>query len=121
MEIVTEENNLTFIKKFNQGHLKWLNTHESWHSKMAAFSAYERLDNIDYNNLLLLTQRFNIENEYLDFFVIHSNADHFDRTMNSLMKIWMVNAGYVTEAFTFIKSHQIYMWKLLSKAISDYD
>ena len=53
----------------------------------------------------------------LQFFVVHSHADHFNRTVHELNDIWSLNQEIVKTSFSFIGSHQIIMWKALSKEI----
>ena len=54
-EIINETTYDNYIEQFNKGHLNWLRTHE-WLGCLAAFAAYEHLDNIDYKALSLLAQ-----------------------------------------------------------------
>jgi len=117
-EFITDEHHLPFIKKFNTEHLKWLDNHD-WISKWSAFSAYERLDNIDYANLLNLAKSLGAKENGLVFFIIHNKADHFDRTYHGLEDAWNLSKENVKQAFQFIGEHQINMWKLLSEATSE--
>ncbi len=115
-EFLTEKNHLPFIKEFNLKHLEWLKDND-WPGKWAAFSAYERLDNIDYANLLGLARSFGVTGHGLTFYIIHNKADHFDRTYQNLVEVWKLDQYKVKEAFGFIGSHQINMWKILSDTI----
>ncbi len=45
-ERLNEQHYLPFLREFNHAHLDWLTRH-AWHHQWAAFSAYERLDNVD--------------------------------------------------------------------------
>ncbi|MCP3680731.1 MAG: iron-containing redox enzyme family protein [Gammaproteobacteria bacterium] len=47
------------LKQFNQGHLAWLAEHD-WPMKWATFAAYERLDNMDYTQLLALVEALGV-------------------------------------------------------------
>ena len=116
-EFISEEHHLPFIKKFNTGHLEWL-TNNDWLGKWSAFSAYERLDNIDYANLLSLARSFGVTGNALTFFIIHNKADHFDRKFHGQKYPWSPSMNKVKDAFDFIGKHQINMWKTLSRTIS---
>jgi len=116
-EFLSEENHLPFIKDFNLRHLEWLNKN-NWLGKWFAFSAYERLDNIDYANLLDLARSFGVTGQGLMFFIVHNKADHFDRTYHGLVESWNLDQNVVKEAFSFIGKHQIAMWKALSEVVS---
>ncbi len=102
---------LSTIQEFNEGHVRWLSEH-TWESQFAAFSAYERLDETDYEALTGLFPEEHI------FFEIHRKATHFDKTYEPLLKIWSQNSSIVSTAFEFIKTTQLKMWKDLSDAIS---
>lgn len=115
-EFISEATHEPFIKEFNICHLQWLKNH-SWENNWAFFSAYERLDNIDYKNLLNLAKSIGAKDIALNFFIIHSKADHFDRTCEDLKKIWKRNKDIVIEAFEFIGQKQIKMWQLFSEAV----
>ncbi|MCP4476218.1 MAG: hypothetical protein GY821_16995, partial [Gammaproteobacteria bacterium] len=58
-EFLTEPNYLPYLQQYNLGHLTWLDQ-QNWEGKWAGFSAYERLDNIDYHHLELLVKSFGI-------------------------------------------------------------
>lgn len=120
-EILTEETNLPFIRDFNKGHINWLHHHD-WESAMAIFSAYERLDNIDYVHLLSLAKSIShktTKRVNLAFFNVHARAQHFLETVDSIMKTWENNSFIIIQAFNFIGTHQLKMWKNLSKTIFD--
>jgi hypothetical protein len=115
-EFLTEKSNFPFIKDFNFKHLEWLSKN-GWSGQWAAFSAYERLDNIDYKNLLMLAKKFGVADDCLGFFIVHNNADHFDRAFPRLMDVWNCSRKDVENAFHFIKTNQIKMWENLSQLI----
>lgn len=115
-EFITENTLTPFIKEFNRRHLQWLNSHD-WESNWSVFSAYERLDNIDYGNLLALAKSIGAKNDGLIFFIIHNKADHFDRTCEDLQKIWLKDKNLVIEGFAFIEQTQIKMWQLFSDEV----
>lgn len=116
-EIVTEENYTEFARKFNKGHIQWLLEH-SWNEKQAAFSAYERLDNIDYPHLLRLATSFNLPKKALLFFEVHTKVEHFDVTEPFLKAIWDKDPQSIFNGFSFIYSHQLKMWHNLSNTIN---
>lgn len=107
---------LPFLKEFDKGHLRWLKNHDE-DCRFAAFSAYEKLDNIDYVNLLNLAQSIGAVRKGITFFKIHAQAKHFDTTEEYLNQIWEKNSEAVKKAFTFIGDHQIDMWQKLSETI----
>jgi hypothetical protein len=115
-EIITERTNLPFIKEFNKAHVDWLMTHD-WDSKWAAFSAYERLDNVDYENLYLLAESFGLKGKPLVFFEVHREVEHYEHASHLLQKIWDNNPESVKAAFKFIGENQIHLWEELSDAV----
>lgn len=115
-EIITEEHYLPFVKHYNKGLIEWL-IDKDWHSCLAAFAAYERLDNLDYSALLSLASTFNVPKDSLGFFVVHCHAQHFEEVKDSLYPIWQKNPDKVMRAFNFIAKHQLEMWKQLSDVI----
>ncbi len=115
-EFISEEYHHPVIKEFNIGHLQWLQKAD-WVGKWSAFSAYERLDNIDYEKLLALAQSLGVTGDGLTFFIIHNKADHFERTYEGLIDVWNTDKYRVQEAFEFIAQHQIKMWSMLAKNI----
>lgn len=119
-EVIKGETYLPLMKNFNEQHLGWIQTHE-WPHCFAAFSAYERLDNIDYYNLYILLKGFNIAEADLTFFLVHMQASHFNRTFTGLLKFWLDDQGIVQDAFSFIGAHQIKMWKAFSNEIFKHE
>ena len=85
----------------------------------AAFAAYEKLDNLDYVNLLSLVKSLNVTNKGQIFFKIHSVVEHFSPAYNKLVRIWDESPDVVKEAFTFIGDNQLNMWHNLSELIFD--
>jgi hypothetical protein len=115
-EIVSEENYLPFAKRFNFDIQKYL-LQNNYTFKWAAFSAYERLDNVDYNGLYNLAKSFGIDNDALIFFDVHRQAEHFEITEDLLLECWEGSPEDVKQAFKFILSHQLEMWRNLSDEI----
>jgi hypothetical protein len=52
-EVVDQTTHLPFVREYNYQHMRWLRTHDA-DARFAAFAAYERLDNPDYENLYQL-------------------------------------------------------------------
>ena len=50
-EYTDNQYNIKKMQQFNDAHMCWLYAHSDWHSKLSAFSAYERLDSVDYELL----------------------------------------------------------------------
>ena len=116
-EIGNQSTYISFIKNFNLGHLKWLSENDI-DSKFAAFSAYEKLDNADYNNLYQLAKSLGVSNKQsLLFFEVHMYVEHFDATTKKLKHIWDKSPNKVEEAFQFIGNHQLRVWKNLGEFI----
>ncbi len=115
-EIINETNYLPFAKEFNKAHLKWISIHDQ-EERLAAFSAYERLDNLDYPNLLNMAQSLNLSQQALAFFKVHVHVDHFDSTLELLLPIWEKTPEKVILSFEFIYSHQLNMWNNLSNHV----
>lgn len=111
---------LPFLKKFNDGHCTWLENN-SWQGNICAFSAYEKLDNIDYVNLYQLAEVFNLPKTALIFFNVHIHVTHFETTLEYVKNIWETNPCILEEAYSFIANHQIDMWQKLSQAVFDYN
>lgn len=118
-EYIHEDHYLPFVREFNKGHLTWLAKHE-WPYRVAAFSAYERLDNIDYIKLLELAKSLGVSRKGLVFFNVHTIVEHFETTLDELINIWNNNKRIIEESFNFIFEHQITMWENLSNAIFKY-
>lgn len=115
-ERTKEDNYLSFAREFNKGQLEWLMAN-NWESQLAAFSAYERLDNIDYSALLRLVISIGTPECGQTFFIVHNNANHFEYLSPELIKIWTQSPEVVNKAFNFIYDHQLKMWKLFSSCI----
>lgn len=71
------------IQKFNKGHMRWLVNHDN-DERLAAFSAYEKLDNIDYPHLRALADNIGTTGNGLLFFKVHEKLRHFESTAESL-------------------------------------
>ncbi len=112
-EYIEGKYNLPVIKAYNKEHLLWLNTH-SWSACFAAFSAYERLDNLDYTNLLKLIKGFNLSKKAEIFFVMHRQIEHFGVTLQIVNELWDTNREEVIAGFNFIAEHQINIWEILT-------
>ncbi len=118
-EVTDEQYYLPFLKDFNKAHLRWLGSH-GWDGCLAAYSAYERLDNLDYANLLILTKNMGVGKKGMIFFKVHSQVEHFESTMELLNESWKRNEAEVRESFDFIASHQKNMWKTLSDVVFSF-
>lgn len=118
-EIIHQTHYLPFAKQFNQKHIQWLATHSN-EEGVAAFSAYERLDNIDYFYLLYLAKSFNLSSKALTFFKVHVHVKHFDATLDMLLPLWEQNPEQLMQSFDFIGNHQLTMWRNLSEVMFNY-
>ncbi|MBI2148881.1 iron-containing redox enzyme family protein [Candidatus Woesearchaeota archaeon] len=123
-ELIYQKNYIDFAKDFNRGHLLYLVSHD-WERNVAAFAAYERLDNIDYANLLEFIKSFNVfknNPNALAFFVMHSKVKHYEMIDEgfNLEMIWAKDKNKIIESFNFIAEHQNKMWKKLSNEVFNY-
>lgn len=115
-EIINETHYLPFAKQFNKEHLAWLATHDA-EEQIAAFSAYERLDNIDYIYLTECALSINTSSKGMIFFRTHTHVTHFSAVVEKIVPIWEHSSDKIKNAFEFIYSHQINMWQRLSDEI----
>lgn len=115
-EIAEETTYENYIAEFNKGHLKWLYNHD-WIGCLAAFSAYEHLDNVDYPALSILAKNLGTSNKGLIFFKVHEKVKHFEPLNDFLLEAWQESPEKVKEGFDFIGSHQLGMWQNLSDRI----
>ncbi len=115
-EILYESSNYEFIRDFNHNHLEWLLT-KNWTSCWAAFSAYEAMDNIDYENLykLALSFGFKENDKAMVFFKIHLVANHFNTTLELLEEVWQTDTESVKVGFEFIRVNQLRLFTAMSE------
>lgn len=112
-EIINKTNYLPFVRQYNKEHLIWLQQHNN-DDRLAAFAAYERLDNIDYEYLYKLVDVLELSKSAKTFFKVHTLVEHFEPTVALLESRWAENPDGIKEAFDFIYSHQLNMWQQLS-------
>lgn len=115
-EIIKEKHYTKFARSFNKGHIQWLLEH-NWNEKLSAFAAYERLDNVDYPQLLKLANSFSLDDQALLFFEVHTKVEHYEAAEGLLNEIWATEPQSVKNGFTFIYNHQIIMWEHLLQAV----
>lgn len=118
-DLLDEKFYVPYIKDFNYGQIRWLHEHDA-DERFAALSAYEKLDNIDYKYLLDLAKSMGVSKEGQRFFKVHTLVEHFEPTLSKLEEIWHIAPEKVEKAFDFIGSHQIEMWKNISKKVFGY-
>lgn len=118
-EMITPAHQLPFVSDFNQQHHAWLLARD-WDHKQAAFSAYERLDNLDYPKLLSLAESFQVSEAGLIFFKVHTKVTHFEVTEIHLAGIWAQCEQTVMDGFNFIYQHQLRMWRTLTQLMENY-
>jgi hypothetical protein len=119
-EVVEQTNHLPFIREYNYQHMHWLKTHDA-DARFAAFAAYERLDNPDYENLYQLGVALELKGRSLVFFDVHRHVEHYEATTLLLNEIWQRNPEPVMAAFNFIGNHQLHIWQKLSDAVFSYE
>lgn len=115
-EIINETHYLPFAREFNKTHLEWLSKHDN-EERIAAFAAYERLDNLDYPCLTEMALSLQLSPHEVTFFKIHTHVHHFDSTLKLIIPIWEKNPAKIVSASEFIYSHQYKMWQALSDRI----
>lgn len=115
-EYIEEETYPEFARNYNKGSKKWLQERD-WDSRISAFTALEKLDNMEYNALLSLAEAFGANEKGLIFFKVHVQARHFEQVREALLTVWEKNPNKVKEAFTFVADHEIEMLQNLSDAI----
>jgi len=115
-EYVEEETYPKFARNFNKCIRKWFQANE-WDTCISTFAAYERMDNFDYNALLSLAKTFDVSENTLIFFKVHSQAKHFEQVSEVLLPVWEKKPNKVKEAFTFAANQEIEMFQNLSDAI----
>ena len=118
-EVTDPKYYLPFLKEFNDGHLNWLKNND-WDGCLGAYSAYERLDNLDYVKLLEIAQNLGASKKGLIFLKVHSEVEHFDATTALLNESWQRNEETVKKAFEFIAQHQEKMWRQVSNEAFNY-
>ncbi len=118
-EIATEAHHLPFIKAFNRSHLAWLSS-KTWPYCFSAYSAYERLDNIDYRHLYDLAKSMGTSANGMVFFDIHTKVTHFETTANKLNQYWHDNRAIVEDAYDFIYQSQLAVWRELSNKVLNF-
>jgi len=107
------------IRKFNENHIRYLIEHDDSY-RIAAFSAYEKLDNIDYPVLLEFAKEIGVKGKGLIFFKVHAAVEHFEATQEILADVWEKNPEAVKNGFKFIENNQIYLWETLSKELKEH-
>lgn len=118
-EVTDKKYYLPFFQEYNIRQMDWLEGHD-WDGCLAAFAAYERLDNIDYAKLLLLAKHLGASKRGLIFFKAHCEVEHFSAATPLLNETWMRNESIVRQAFKFIADEQANMWSNLSRAAFEY-
>jgi hypothetical protein len=118
-EIIHEKHYLAFARHFDRVHLETL-FQESFEFTWSAFSAYEALDNIDYQMTLDLVMNFSQKPRSVEFFVVHTRVKHFQSTVVQLKKIWKEDPEIVQRAFNFIFNHQLEMWQNFWNHLDSY-
>lgn len=118
-EVTEQEGYVPFARRFNQGLIKWFREHD-WETGQVGFAAYERLDNVDYKYMYDVAIALGVSDAALEFFRVHREADHFEKSSTMLPGVWQRDPKKVQEAFSFIYTHQRTMWQGLSDAVFDH-
>ncbi len=115
-DVTRADSYLPFMQDYNATHVNFLRTHD-WETCMIAFSAYERLDNLDYKDLERVIKSFGLSGKALTFFQVHKHVQHFQMVSRDLQAYWDKDSKKVEYGFTFIGDHQNWMWKNLSDTV----
>lgn len=116
-ELIEEKFYPSFLREYNNGHLRWLLEHD-WDHNLSAFAALERLDNVDYVNLLNVAKTLGATKRDLVFFNVHIHVTHFDNIeKSSFGDLWKEKPDIVKNCFNFIGNYQIDIWKKISDAV----
>jgi hypothetical protein len=105
------------IREFNDNHISYLVSNDDNH-RIAALSAYEKLDNIDYPFLLEFASQIGAKGKALIFFKVHALVEHFEATKETLESVWEKDAVAVKKSFEFITSNQLFLWNSLFKELN---
>jgi len=105
------------IRDFNDNHISYLVNNDDNH-RIAALSAYEKLDNIDYPFLLEFASQMGAKGKALIFFKVHSLVEHFEATKETLESVWEKDAEAVKKSFEFITNNQLCLWDSLFKKLN---
>ena len=118
LELLDNRYYADFIKHYQNTVLRWFKKAD-WDYKLSAFAAIERLDNIDYANLLGLANSLDsLLPRETAFFYIHMNVAHFsDKMKAALFIIWSKNRGIIEESFQVVLTVQTAMWQALFEHI----
>lgn len=116
-ELLEKKFYLPFAKEYINGQLRWLRDNDS-DSRLTAFAAIERLDNLDYLNFKNIAIALGVEDKYLTFFNVHITADHFEDILSSkFLALWEKDSCLVKEVFSFVSKFQISMLLKFSESI----
>jgi hypothetical protein len=88
---------------------------EDFELAWSAFGAYEKLDNVDYDNLYNFAISLGSSKKGLVFFDIHRHVEHYENIDPLLQTIWDKNPELVRKGFEFIGNHQLAMWSRLGE------
>ena len=102
-----------YLSDYNQALVKLL-TNDDELTREVAFSAYEFLDNVDYNCLYSVAVALGASKKGLIFFDVHRHSNHFEKTEKTLKKFWKQNEKKCIDTFNEIFQIQTIMWSNLS-------
>jgi Iron-containing redox enzyme len=117
-EILSQKYNFDWVKEFCDAHLKFI-LMEDFELAWSAFGAYEKLDNVDYDNLYNFAVGLDSSKKGLVFFDIHRHVEHYENIDPLLQTIWNKKPELVKKSFEFIGNHQLVMWDRLGEHLDD--
>lgn len=115
-ELIDEKYYFPFLREYNHGHLRWLREHD-WNQRLVAFSAIERLDNLDYLALRDVAVSIGAIGKALTFFNVHIHVQHYDETETLFHEVWCSNSDMIKNVFEFIGDYQLDIWRKISDAV----
>lgn len=118
-EVTEREGNLPFVQDFNFKLINWFKKSPRKMNEIL-FGAYEKRDNGDYEHALKTAKALGVSGEGLDFFEVHRNANHFEKTSGNLQEYWNDNPNIVKMGFQMIYANQLQMWQNLSDTVFSY-
>ena len=115
-ELIEEKYYYSFLREYNHGHLRWLRDHD-WDHRLAAFTAIERLDNLDYLGLRDVAVSIGAVGKALTFFNVHIHVKHYEAAEKFFIILWKSKSDVVKSVFQFIGSYQLEIWRKISDAV----
>lgn len=118
-EVTEREGFLPFVHDFNFNLISYFKTDDQSMGEIL-FMAYERLDNLDYESMYNVARALGVSGDALEFFEVHKDAKHFDKTSGNIQKLWNEDPEKVKRGFETIYANQLKMWQGLSDSVFNF-